>query len=43
MKYWLISSNEVTNFTIIKCADKPTMREITKTEYDNYKNWLEGK
>jgi len=40
MKYWLIMTNEVTNFTIIECEEKPIMMEITKTEYDNKKDWL---
>jgi len=40
MKYWQVTSDNVTNFTIIECDEKPDVREITKTEYNNYKNWL---
>ncbi|GAH08842.1 unnamed protein product [marine sediment metagenome] len=41
MKYWLINSYEVTNFTLIKCREKPKIYEICETEYNSYKNWLE--
>jgi len=40
MKYWIIKSDDITNFTIIKCEEEPETREITETEYHNYEHWL---
>ena len=40
MRYWLIYTNEVTNFSVIESPKKPKIMELTKTELINKKEWL---
>lgn len=40
MKYWLVQSDSITNFLVLTSVEEPKVKEITKTEYDRYSEWI---
>jgi len=40
MRYWLIHTDNVTDFEIIKSEDEPTVMEITESGFILKKQWI---